>query len=174
MPDDIPLSHDAGWHGIYLALGSNLGERDANLRAALTALQPQVQIDRVSSVYDTAPMHVLDQPRFHNIVCSGRTRLDPFALLALAKRIERELGRTAGPRFGPRILDIDVLLYDDQVIATPELTVPHPRMAERAFVLVPLAEIAPDLRPPTFAAAIATLAAALPNMDVQRLGALPP
>ncbi len=174
MPDQIPIFHDTEAHHVYLALGSNLGARDTNLKAALSALQPQVQIDRVSSVYDTAPQHVLDQPRFHNIVCAGHTPLDPLALLRLAKRIERELGREAGPRFGPRLIDIDLLLYDDQVIDTPELTVPHLRMAERAFVLVPLAEIAPGLRIPTLDADVASLAAALPDMDVKRLGALPP
>lgn len=165
---------EAGWHRVYLALGSNLGERDANLKAALTALQPDVHIDHVSSVYDTAPQLVLDQPRFHNIACSGRTQLDPFALLRLAKRIERKLGRVAGPRYGPRLIDIDLLLYDDLVIDTPGLTIPHPRMAERAFVLVPLAEIAPDLRHPTLRTDIRGLASALPDMDVQRLGALLP
>lgn len=168
----VPL--EAGWHRVYLALGSNLGERDANLRAALSALQPDVLIDRISSVYDTAPQLVLDQPRFHNIACSGRTLLDPFALLGLAKRIERELGRKSGPRYGPRLIDIDLILYDDLVIDTAELAVPHPRMAERAFVLVPLAEIAPELRHPLLHTTIKQLAAALPDMDVQRLGALLP
>jgi 2-amino-4-hydroxy-6-hydroxymethyldihydropteridine diphosphokinase len=165
---------EADWHRVYLALGSNLGERDANLKAALAALKPDVRIDRVSSVYDTAPQLVLDQPRFHNIACSGRTQLDPFALLRLAKHIERELGRIAGPRYGPRLIDIDLLLYDDLIIDTPELVVPHPRMAERAFVLVPLAEIAPDLRPPTLQADVRSLAAALPTMEVRWLGTLLP
>jgi 2-amino-4-hydroxy-6-hydroxymethyldihydropteridine diphosphokinase len=165
---------DASWHRVYLALGSNLGERDANLRAALAALQPYVQIQRVSSIYDTAPQHVTDQPRFHNAMCAGRTRLDPLGVLRLAKRIELELGRVPGARFGPRLIDIDVLLYDDVVIDTPELTLPHPRMAERGFVLIPLAEIAPDLRHPTLHADISTLAASLPDMDVRRLGTLLP
>lgn len=169
---DTPL--EAGWHRVYLALGSNLGERDANLKAALAALQPDVRIDRISSVYDTAPQLVVDQPRFHNIVCSGLTQLDPLTLLRQAKRIERELGRVAGPRYGPRLIDIDIVLYDDLIMNTAELTIPHPRMAERAFVLVPLAEIAPDLRHPSLQADIASLAAALPGMDVQRLGALLP
>ncbi len=174
MPEETTMHGDAGWHRVYLALGSNLGDRDANLRAALAALQPQVLIDRVSSVYDTAPQLVLDQPRFHNIVCSGRTRLDPLALLHLAKDIERELGRVPGPRYGPRLIDIDLLLYDDEAIATPELTIPHPRMAERAFVLVPLAEIAPDLLHPILHAEIKSLAAALPDLGVMRLGGLLP
>jgi 2-amino-4-hydroxy-6-hydroxymethyldihydropteridine diphosphokinase len=174
MSEQPDASLEARWHRVYLALGSNLGERDANLKAALVALQPDVRIDRVSSVYDTAPQLVEDQPRFHNIVCSGRTQLDLLALLRLVKRIERELGRVAGPRYGPRLIDIDILLYDDLILDTPELTLPHPRMPERAFVLVPLAEIAPNLRHPALQANIASLSDALPDADVQRLGALLP
>jgi len=151
---------DGGVHVVYLGLGSNLGDRDAHLRAALAALAPYVRIDRVSSVYETAPLHVLDQPDFHNIACRGETRLAPLALLRAAKGIERALGRVPGPRYGPRIIDIDLLLYDEATLETPELTLPHPRMAERAFVLVPLAEIAPEARPPAPGRDIASLAAA--------------
>ncbi|HEV8193598.1 MAG TPA: 2-amino-4-hydroxy-6-hydroxymethyldihydropteridine diphosphokinase, partial [Ktedonobacterales bacterium] len=101
MLEQSVAPREVGWHHVYLALGSNLGERDANLKAALAALQPNVRIDCISSVYDTAPQLVLDQPRFHNIVCSGHTQRAPLALLRLAKRIEREMGRVAGQRYGP-------------------------------------------------------------------------
>ncbi len=159
-------------HQVYLGLGSNLGDRDAQLREALAAIAPDVVVKRVSSVYDTEPMLVEDQPRFHNLVCAGETRLDPIALLRLVKQVEQALGRTPGPRFGPRAIDIDVLLYDDLVLESDELIVPHPRLAERAFVLVPLAEIAPDLRHPVLGTAMSKLAQAVTPADVRALGPL--
>jgi 2-amino-4-hydroxy-6-hydroxymethyldihydropteridine diphosphokinase len=133
---------------VYLALGANLGDRLHNLRAAIERLRADVLVDRMSAVYETEPAYVIDQPRFLNMVLRGRTALEPASLLAVLKQIERDLGRAIGPRFGPRLIDLDILLYDDLVIATAELTIPHPRMAERPFVLVPLAEIAHHLTPP--------------------------
>ncbi len=131
---------------VYLGLGSNLGDREANLRRALRRLREGgVQIERCSGVYETEPWGVREQPRFLNAVCRGRTELAPPDLLALAKRIEGELGRAATVRYGPRTIDIDILLYGDLVLDTPDLTIPHPRLAERAFVIIPLAEIAPDV-----------------------------
>jgi 2-amino-4-hydroxy-6-hydroxymethyldihydropteridine diphosphokinase len=165
--------HDAPRH-VYLGLGSNLGDRDAYLRAALIALAPYVQVTRVSSVYATAPLHVTDQPEFHNLAAEGETRLAPDALLRAAKEIERQLGRTAGPRYGPRVIDIDVLLYEDMVLRTPDLIIPHPRLAERAFVLVPLAEIAPELQHPELCLPIATLAGRVSLSGVRRVGPLLP
>jgi 2-amino-4-hydroxy-6-hydroxymethyldihydropteridine diphosphokinase len=156
-------------HLVYLALGSNLGDRRANLQAAIARLAPQIEIEQVSAVYETEPAYVLDQPRFLNLALRGRTTLAPPALLAALKTIERDLGRTAGTRFGPRLIDLDILLYDDQALASDELTIPHPRMAERPFVLVPLAEIAPNLTPPGWHAPVATLASAVHgNGDVLR------
>lgn len=147
---------------VYLALGGNLGDRAGNLRAARRRLEEEgVTIERCSSLYETEPWGVLDQPRFLNAVCRGRTPLAPEALLALAKRIEAQLGRQPTVRYGPRPIDIDILLYDGRTIATPELTIPHPRMKERAFVLVPLAEIAPDLRLPGERRTVRELLAAL-------------
>ena len=175
MPDSLNAVNVGGaeqTHMVYLGLGSNLGDRDANLRRALAALPPAVLVEHISSVYDTAPLLVTLQPRFHNLVCAGHTVLEPQALLRTLKRIEMEIGRTPGPRYGPRVLDIDILFYDDLVLAAPELTVPHPRMAERAFVLAPLAEIAPHVRHPALGAEVAELLAALADADVRCIGAL--
>ncbi|MGH2485629.1 MAG: 2-amino-4-hydroxy-6-hydroxymethyldihydropteridine diphosphokinase, partial [Ktedonobacterales bacterium] len=135
-------------HLVALGLGSNLGDRDANLRAALEALAPRVLVERVSSVYDTAPLLVTEQPRFHNIACLARTDLPPHELLHAAKGIEAGLGRLPGPRYGPRLIDLDILFYDQLVMSKDDLIIPHPRLAERRFALAPLAEIAPLLRHP--------------------------
>jgi 2-amino-4-hydroxy-6-hydroxymethyldihydropteridine diphosphokinase len=157
---------------VFLGLGSNLGERDAYLRTALADLAPAYQIERVSSIYATAPQLVVDQPIYHNLVCAGRTALAPHDLLRFLKNLERRLGRTPSYRYGPREIDLDLLLYGDQVISTPDLTVPHPRMAERAFVLAPLAEIAPDLRHPLLGRSIRELAAGVADQDIRRLGSV--
>jgi 2-amino-4-hydroxy-6-hydroxymethyldihydropteridine diphosphokinase len=127
---------------VYLALGSNLGDRAANLRRALGGLPPEIQVEAVSRCYETEPAYVLDQPRFYNLACRGNTALSPLAALRWLKALEVQLGRSPGERYGPRLVDIDLLLYGEEVLETPELTVPHPRLAERAFVLVPLAEVA--------------------------------
>ena len=134
-------------HIVYLALGANLGDRSASLRTAVERLRDAVAVERMSSVYETEPAYLLDQPHFLNMALRGRTTLDPHALLAFLKRIERDMGRAAGPRYGPRTIDLDILLYDSLALATAQLTIPHPRMAERPFVLAPLAEIAPELVP---------------------------
>ena len=128
---------------VYLGLGSNMGDRQENLDKALDFLSQRVRMGKISSVYDTEPVGNPEQPRFLNLVCQAYTRLEPAGLLALAKGIESKLGRT-GKSNAPRPIDIDILLYDEQVIETPDLTIPHPKMTERAFVLIPLAEIAPE------------------------------
>ena len=128
----------------YLGLGSNLGDRQANLDRALAFLGQRLRLDKVSSIYDSEPVGNIEQPRFLNLVCQATTNLLPTALLALAKGIEAKMGR-AGASGAPRIIDIDILFYGDQVIETPELVIPHPRLTKRAFVLAPLVEIAPDL-----------------------------
>ncbi len=133
---------------VYLGLGSNLGNRRANLAAALRRMQPLVRVEAVSSLYETKPVGVTEQPDFLNAACRAVTGLRPIALLRHVKAVEREIGRRLGEPQGPRPIDLDILLYGDEVIDEPELRVPHPRMAERAFVLVPLAEIAPDVRHP--------------------------
>jgi 2-amino-4-hydroxy-6-hydroxymethyldihydropteridine diphosphokinase len=136
------------FHTVYLALGSNLGERLKHLREALKRLPPEVELLKTSSVYETAPVGYQDQPNFLNMVCQGKTQLSPHALLRYVKAIERAIGRQATFRNGPRVIDIDILLYDQLCIQENELVIPHPRMAERAFVLTPLAEIAPDVVEP--------------------------
>ena len=133
---------------VYLGLGANIGDREANLSAALDRLRRHVKIDAVSSVYETTPLGYVDQPDFLNAVCGGTTSLDPRQLLAFCKSIEAKQGRKESFRNAPRPIDIDILLYDDLVLDTPDLVIPHPRMAERAFVLAPLAEIAPDAQHP--------------------------
>jgi len=133
---------------VYLGLGSNMGNRQDNLGEALGFLSQRLRVEKVSSVYDTEPVGNTNQPRFLNLVCQVYTRLAPTELLTLAKGIESKLGRALSQSNVPRPIDIDILFYGDQVIETPELVIPHPRLAERAFVLVPLAEIAPDFRHP--------------------------
>ncbi len=133
---------------IYLALGSNLGDREKNLHQALAQIRSFVEITRVSSIYETEPWGVREQPWFLNLVCAGTTVLSPVDVLRRAKKIEYEMGRIEGLRFGPRPIDIDILIYDRLIELSPALTIPHPRLHERAFVLVPLAEIAPNLLHP--------------------------
>ncbi len=136
-------------HEIFLGLGSNLGDRQSNLLEALHRLREKITIRSVSSCYETEPVGYLDQPRFLNVVCSGTTSLSPRELFRFIKGIEKKMGRRPTVRYGPRPIDIDILFYDDLVLDEPDLVIPHPRLAERAFVLVPLAEIAPQQVHPT-------------------------
>jgi 2-amino-4-hydroxy-6-hydroxymethyldihydropteridine diphosphokinase len=129
-------------------MGSNLGDRRANLQAAIQSLAPPVQVRRVSPVYITPPWGITDQPDFLNLALHGVTNLTPQAVLGHLKSIETRLGRTPTLRNGPRLIDIDILFYDDCILNSENLAIPHPRLAERAFVLVPLADLAPELRHP--------------------------
>jgi 2-amino-4-hydroxy-6-hydroxymethyldihydropteridine diphosphokinase len=132
----------------WIGLGSNVGDRRALLRRAIAALErePQVEVQAVSSIRETEPVGYLDQPRFLNAVARVSTDLPPRALLERLLEIERRLGRArTGPRFGPRTIDLDLLLYGAEEIAEPGLEVPHPRLHERAFVLEPLVELDPTL-----------------------------
>ena len=142
---------------IYLALGSNLGDRADNLRRALKALRSQLVVEAVSPCYETEPVYVLDQPRFYNLACRASTPLTPLDLLHSLKDLETTLGREPGPRFGPRMIDLDLLFYGDLIFESPELTIPHPRLHERPFVLVPLGDLAPDLVHPSLKLTITEL-----------------
>ena len=145
---------------IYLALGANLGDREANLCQARAALAPQVQVLAASPIYETAPWGYLAQPAYLNQVVQVTTELAPLNLLAHLKQIEENLGRKPNFKFGPRLIDLDILFYHDQVINLNELVIPHPHLAERAFVLVPLADLAPDLRHPTLGLTVTEMLAA--------------
>ena len=130
----------------FLGLGTNIGDRKKNLARALTSLnnRPDLTILRTSRIYETEPWGLVDQPKFLNRVAEIATSISPRELLERVKKLETDMGREAGPRFGPRLIDIDILLLEDQVVDEPDLQIPHARLHERAFVLVPLAEIAPE------------------------------
>ena len=130
---------------VYLSLGSNLGERQENLDKAIQLLSHRLRLGQVSSIYETEPIGTTEQPRFLNLACQVFTRLAAKDLLVLAKGIESMMGRARNTSNAPRPIDIDILFCGNQVIETAELIIPHPRLTERAFVLVPLAEIAPEL-----------------------------
>jgi 2-amino-4-hydroxy-6-hydroxymethyldihydropteridine diphosphokinase len=135
----------------YVGLGSNLGDREATLRQALELLEvePDIAVVAVSSFRETEPWGYADQPSFLNGACAVETELPPRELLARLLAIERAIGRTReGPRFGPRTIDLDLLLYGAEAVDEPGLSVPHPRLAERRFALEPLAELDPDLALP--------------------------
>ena len=153
---------------IYLALGTNLGDRLANLNAALAALPPSVVLRRSSPIYETPPWGITDQPAFLNMVVHAETALEPAALLKHLKLLETELGRVAAVRWGPRLIDMDILFYADLILDIPGLTLPHPRLHERAFVLVPLADLEPDLVHPVLHKSIRDLLAAVDTTGVNR------
>ncbi len=143
----------------YLCLGSNLGEREKNLTQALSLLSQEINMEKVSPVYETEPVGYKEQPLFLNLVCQITTDLNPRELLRLAKNIERKMGRAPSRQINsPRLIDIDILFYDNTIIETQDLTIPHPRLSQRAFILIPLAEIAPKLVHPVLGNSIAELA----------------
>ncbi|MQF48523.1 2-amino-4-hydroxy-6-hydroxymethyldihydropteridine diphosphokinase [SAR202 cluster bacterium AC-647-N09_OGT_505m] len=141
----------------YLGLGSNLGDRGFNLRMAISLLCQRESLIAISLVYETDPWGYTSQPPFLNLVCALETSLSPQGLLELAQEVERKLGRVHTFRYGPRTIDVDILLYGNEVIQTQDLQIPHPMMSQRAFVLVPLAEFAPDLVHPSLDKSIGEL-----------------
>jgi len=154
---------------VYLALGSNIGDREANLREALRLLtESGIQILKISSIYETEPVDYLDQPWFLNAVLEAQTDLPAALLLITLRQIESQMGSKKPFAKGPRLIDLDILLYGNETIDTPELQVPHPRMLQRNFVLAPLAEIAPTLRHPAWSASAADLLAHSPDESIVR------
>ncbi|MFE0755775.1 2-amino-4-hydroxy-6-hydroxymethyldihydropteridine diphosphokinase [Inquilinus sp. NPDC058860] len=154
---------------VLFALGTNLDDREDNLRRAIAWLRRETTVDAVSAVYETAPMYDTDQPAFLNMCVAARTGLAPEALLARLKAAEAEIGRVPSRPNGPRLIDIDLLLYGDRVVGRPDLVVPHPRMAERGFVLAPAADVAAGWVHPVEGRSVAELLRALgPLPDVIR------
>ena len=154
---------------IYLSLGSNIGNRDRNLRAAINAVaDASVRVTQVSSFYETEPVGLREQPWFLNCVVQGETEIAPLDLLVALREIESHMGSKKLVPKGPRLIDIDILLYGDHTIDAPELQVPHPRMLDRKFVLAPLAEIAPHLKHTSWSGTAAEMLAKTIDTSVVR------
>jgi 2-amino-4-hydroxy-6-hydroxymethyldihydropteridine diphosphokinase len=154
---------------VYLSLGSNMGDRAKNLRAAIEELpHAGVAVTKVSSFYETEPVDLREQPWFLNCVVEAETHFEAIMLLRVLRGIETKMGSKKLMPKGPRLMDMDILLYDDETIDTPELQVPHPRMLLRRFVLVPLAEIAPELRHPAWTKTVVELAASTSDQSQVR------
>ncbi len=162
-------------NSVYIGIGSNLGDREANLFAAVDALRrvDMVAVSRCSSLYESAPVGPA-QPRFLNAVVELSCCCEPLRLLSLLKQLERDLGRQRRKRWGPREIDLDILLWDDEVIAEPSLQVPHLELHKRRFALEPLCELAPDLRHPITGELIKNLLGKLGPQDVVKIKSLQP
>jgi len=159
---------------VYLSLGSNLGDREKNLREAIDALTGAgVRVLKISSLYETEPVDLREQPWFLNCVVQGETKIPPTDLLRALRGIESQMGSKKLVPKGPRLIDIDILLCGGESIDTPELQVPHPRMLQRKFVLVPLAEIAPSVKHPSWRGTAAEMLARTSDSSVVRKFAAP-
>lgn len=156
---------------VYLSLGSNIGDRERNLRDALKQLNTAgIRVVRISPIYETEPVDLAGQRWFLNLVAEAETDLFPLQLLARTQKIERALGRVRTVPKGPRTIDIDILLYGATVVRSQNLEIPHPRMTERRFVLIPLAELAPELRHPVTRKTVRELLDAAPPASVRLSG----
>ena len=156
-------------HQVYLSFGANLGDRQANIRQALQYIQTRASVKKISSFYETEPEGFLDQPMFLNSACVVETVFSPGDMLRFLKWIEKRMGRRASFRNAPRPIDIDILFYDDLLHDSPDLKLPHPRLNERAFVLVPLAEIAPDLVHPVLNLTVTEMLNRVDQAGVRRM-----
>ncbi len=154
---------------VYFGLGSNLGKREENLTQALAFLSERLRVVKTSSIYETEPVGNPNQPLFLNMVCQAETTISSLGLLILVKAVENKLGRMPDKPNSPRTIDIDILLYGDRVLETPQLTIPHPRLQERAFVLVPLAELASHLVHPVSHKTVGELLAKVEGRERVRL-----
>ena len=152
---------------VYLGLGTNLGQREENLNNAILGLGEAVKITAVSSLYETAAWGITDQPDFLNLCIAGETDLAPYPLLEFVKGLEVRLGRKPEKRWGPRLIDIDIQLYEELIVRSLNLDVPHKGMTERATVLIPLAEIAPNLVHPLSGKTVSELVAAVDTTGVR-------
>jgi 2-amino-4-hydroxy-6-hydroxymethyldihydropteridine diphosphokinase len=161
-------------HQLFLSLGTNLGDRLANLRNAIAVLPPKVNPLTHSSIYESEPWGYSDQPVFLNQVIKASTDLEPLVLLTFLKESEVRLGRQETFRFGPRLIDLDILFYDNLVLDSATLTIPHSRIAERAFILVPMAEIAPDLLHPVLGKTIQQLKGGVDSSNVELFRSVEP
>lgn len=150
-----------------------MGDRAANLQAAITGLAKNLAVTAVSPIYQTPPWGITDQPDFLNMCLTAETDLPSDELLALLKSLEKEIGRVPGERWGPRLIDIDLLFYANQIIQTEKLKIPHPELPERAFVLRPLADIAPDFVHPVLGETVVALAAKVDDEGIRLFAPAP-
>jgi 2-amino-4-hydroxy-6-hydroxymethyldihydropteridine diphosphokinase len=153
---------------IYIGIGSNLGDKEGNCKTAIERLSENgITVKKTSSPYRTKPWGVEDQPDFVNMAVKAETNINPSELLPILKTIEKEMGRQDGVRWGPRLIDLDLLFYDDLVISCDELAIPHPLLHKREFVLLPLAEIAAEFVHPVLKATIKQLAGNFGKVNLQ-------
>jgi 2-amino-4-hydroxy-6-hydroxymethyldihydropteridine diphosphokinase len=154
---------------VYIALGANLGDRLANLKRSLELMPPKVEVEAVSPVYESSPQPPAPPPSYLNAACRVRTLLTPRDLLSHLKAIEVRMGREPAPRWHPRLIDLDIVLYDDQVVDEPDLVIPHPQLIQRNFVLQPLLDLDPTLRHPATGELLADVLRRVGGEGLQRL-----
>lgn len=163
------MNNSNAQHIVYIGLGTNLGNRKKNLAAARNALSPQVILLEASPIYETKPWGYSNQPDFLNQVVKTQTKLNPLDLLAYLKQCEVSLGRIPSFKYGPRLVDMDILFFDDLILETPALTIPHPEIPKRAFVLAPLTDIAPDMIHPILGRSIRQLLKKVDMDEVKKI-----